>query len=56
MSIENIFCIEGRKSYKLRSHSNYYANGVWQIVSWGNDLTDVEIKEDHINDSHGPWY
>ncbi len=47
---------DGTIGYEPKPGARYKANGVWQVVSWGNDLTDEEIKEAHKNDSHGPWY
>ena len=47
---------DGTTGYEPKPGARYKANGVWQVVSWGNDLTDEEIKEDHKNDSTDPWY
>lgn len=47
---------DGTTGYEPKPGARYKANGVWQVVSWGNDLTDEEIKEAHKNDSTAPWY
>lgn len=47
---------DGTTGYEPKPGARYKANGVWQVVSWGNDLTDEEIKGAHKNDSTAPWY
>ncbi len=47
---------DGITGYEPKPGANYYANGFWQVVPWGNDLTDEEIKEAGKTDVHGPWY
>lgn len=42
--------------YTPKPGAEYYSNGYWNIVSWGNTVTDEEIKEAHKNDSTDPWY
>lgn len=47
---------DGTTGYTPKPGAEYYSNGCWQIVSWGNTVTDEEIKDSHKNDPTDPWY
>lgn len=47
---------DGSTGYTPKPGAEYYSNGCWQIVSWGNTVTDEEIKDSHKNDPTDPWY
>ena len=47
---------DGTTGYTPKPGAEYYSNGCWNIVSWGNTVTDEEIKDAHENDSTDPWY
>lgn len=47
---------DGTTGYTPKLGAEYYSNGCWQIVSWGNTVTDEEIKDSHKNDPTDPWY
>lgn len=38
---------DGTTGYTPKPGAEYYSNGCWQIVSWGNSVSDEEIKEAH---------
>ncbi|MBQ3128509.1 MAG: hypothetical protein IJC13_05680 [Clostridia bacterium] len=38
---------DGSTGYTPKPGAEYYSNGCWNIVSWGNSVSDEEIKEAH---------